>query len=223
MRGQLFKITFLAAGLFLAACAASAQASQSPTPTSTTTSTSVPTPTATSAVTPTPTRPRPALNLPSGKDFVDRARAMDTTFMTRALLRGLELLELGRIAADRASNQSVRALGQQIAQDRGKANEELRLFAQGPAIALPPALDAERRAEVDRISRLSPPALERALVLAILRLHDADVAEFQKQTQAAQEVELQGWVQDTLPQLEDQQAEIHRIAGQLGVPVGAGQ
>jgi putative membrane protein len=199
-----------------------AQAGQSPTPTSTTTSTPVPTPTATPAVSPTPTRPRPALNLPSGKDSVDRQRAMDTTFMSRALLRGLELVELGRVAADRASNQSVRALGQQIVQDRGKANEELRLFAQGQAIALPPALDADRRAGVDRISRLSPPALERALVQAILRLHDADVAEFQKQTQMAQEVELQGWVYDTLPVLEDLQGEIHRIAGELGISVRSG-
>jgi putative membrane protein len=147
---------------------------------------------------------------------------MDAAFMTRVQLRGLELAELGRIAADRASSPDVRALGQQIVQDRGKANEELRLLAQGEAIALPTALDADRRAEVDRISKLSPPALDRAIVLVMVRIHDADVADFQKQTQMGQEVELQGWVYDTLPLLEDQQEQIHKIASDLGIAARAG-
>ncbi len=148
---------------------------------------------------------------------------MDAAFMTRVQLRSLEDVELGRIAADRASNLGVRALGQQIVQDRGKAAEELQLFAQSEAIALPTALDADRRAEVDHISKLSPPALDRAVVLAMVRLYDADVADFQKQTQMGQEVELQGWVYDTLPLLEDQQEQTYRIAGELGIPVRTGQ
>jgi putative membrane protein len=147
---------------------------------------------------------------------------MDAAFMTRVQLRGLELAELGRIAADRASSPGVRALGQQIVQDRGKANEELRLLAQSEAIALPTTLDADRRAEVDGISKLSPPALDRAIALAMVRIHDADVADFQKQTQMGQEVELQGWVYDTLPLLENQQEQIHRIASDLGIAIRAG-
>lgn len=147
---------------------------------------------------------------------------MDAAFMIRVQLRGLEDVELGRIAAERASNPGVRAFGQQIVQDRGKANEELRLFAQSQAIALPTALDASRSAEVDRISKLSPPALDRAIALAMVRIHDADVADFQKQTQMGQEVELQGWVYDTLPLLEDQREQIHGIASEMGIAVRAG-
>ena len=76
---------------------------------------------------------------------------------------------------------------------------------------------------MDHISKLSPPALDRAVVLAMVRLYDADVADFQKQTQMGQEVELQGWVYDTLPLLEDQQEQTYRIAGELGIPVRTGQ
>ena len=137
--------------------------------------------------------------------------------MTRTQLRGLEQIELGRIAADRASNPDVRAFGQQIVQDRGKTNEELRLFAQSQSIALPAAVEAKRRAEIDRISKLSPPALDSAIVRALIKLHDADAADFQNQTQMGQEVELQGWVYVTLPLLEEQQDEIHRIASELGI------
>ena len=137
--------------------------------------------------------------------------------MTRTQLRGLEQIELGRIAAARASNPGVREFGQQIVQDRGKINEELRLFAQGQSIALPTAVEPKRRTEIDRISRLSPPELDGAIVQALVKLHDADAADFQNQTQMGQEVELQGWVYVTLPLLEEQQDEIHRIASELGV------
>jgi hypothetical protein len=61
-----------------------------------------------------------------------------------------------------------------------------------------------------------------AIVLAMVRLYDADVADFQEQTQMGQEVELQGWVYDTLPLLEDQREQIHKIASELGIPVRAG-
>lgn len=217
MRGQLTRIILLAGGCFLAACIVSAQADPSPPPASTTPSTPAPTPSATPVATASPTpRPGPP-DMPSGKESVDRARAMDATFMTRTQLRGLEQIELGRIAAARASNSDVREFGQQIVQDRGKANEELRLFAQGQSIALPTVLEAKRRTEIDRISKLSSPALDREIVRALVKLHDADVADFQNQTQMGQEVELQGWVYVMLPSLEEQQAEIHRIADELGI------
>jgi len=214
---RLFRIMLLAGGCLFAACVASAQADPSPPPASVTPSTPVPTPSATSVAAPSPTpRPGPP-DMPSGKESVDRARAMDATFMTRTQLRGLEQIELGRIAADRASNPDVRAFGQQIVQDRGKANEELRLLAQSQSIALPTAIEGKRRTEVDRISKLSPPALDRAIVRALVPLHDADVADFQNQTQMGQEVELQGWVYVMLPLLEEQQEEIHRIASEPGI------
>ena len=142
---------------------------------------------------------------------------MDATFMTRTQLRGLEQIELGRIAAARASNPAVREFGQQIVQDRGKTNEDLRMLAQSQSIPLPSELEARRRTEIDRISKLSPPALDNAIVSALVKLHDADVADFQNQTQMGQEVELQGWVYVMLPSLEDQQQEIHRIASELGI------
>ena len=120
-------------------------------------------------------------------------------------------------AAARASNPAVREFGQQIVQDRGKANDDLRMLAQSQSIPLPSELEARRRAEIDRISKLSPPALDSAIVSALVKLLDADVADFQNQTQMGQEVELQGWVYVMLPSLEEQQQEIHGIASDLGI------
>src|SRR5439155_17947432 len=79
-----------------------------------------PSPTATSSPSPSPTR-TPGPILPSARAEVDRQRKLDATFMTRTQLRGLEEIELGRIA-ERASNNAVRSLARELAQERGKAH-----------------------------------------------------------------------------------------------------
>ena len=213
MRGQLHKIV-----LVVAVCLPSDRlvfAQAAPTPTVTTTIAPTVAPTSSPGPSPTPSPGPPSM--PSGKETVDRQRGADAAFMTRVELRGLEAVELGRIADEHASAASVRAFGRQILQDRGKANEELRLFARGEAISLPAALDASRQGELNRVSRLSSPALDRAIVLAMVRIFEADVADFQKQTERGQEVELQGWVYDTLPLIEEERDEIHRVAAELGI------
>ena len=175
------------------------------------------TPTAVSSPAPAPTRTPAPSRFPAARSEVERQRQRDATFMIRAQLRSLEELDLSRIVSRKGSNPSVHSLALRILDDRARAGESLRLFAVSQGVELPSALESARQAEVDRISRLPTNEIDRAYIAAILRTHDADVADFQSQTQAGQEVELQAWVYDTLPLLEDHQEEIHRLAGELGV------
>src|SRR5262244_1744374 len=172
----------------------------------------------TTTPTPAPTRTPAASRFPSAKSEVERQRRRDATFIARARLRALEEIELSQIVSKKGSNSEVHSLALRILDDRAKTGESLRLFAESQGVSLPSALESPRQAEVDRISRLPSSDIDRAYIAAILQTHDADVADFQRQTEAGQEVELQAWVYDTLPLLEDHQAEIHRLAEELGVP-----
>jgi putative membrane protein len=206
--GGLFKVVAIGAGL-VCAFAASAQVPPSPTPT--------PSP----SPTPSPTRSVVGIDLPSARAEVDRQRGMDTTFMTRVQRRALEELELGRIAADRSSNDGVRAFARDMVDERGKAAHELRLLAESQGIDLPASPDAAGKAVIDRATRLSSPELDRMYVERALRNQDADVADFDAQTGMGQEVELQAWVGNTLPLLKEEQARIHELASQLGITIRA--
>jgi putative membrane protein len=137
--------------------------------------------------------------------------------MTRAQLRALEQLEFGRIVAARSANAGVRSLAQLMVEDRGKTSQELKQLAETQGIDLPTAPDAAGKADIERVSRLSSPELDRAYVERTLRTQDADVADFEAQTSMGQEVELQAWVWNTLPMLKDQQERIHAIASELGI------
>jgi putative membrane protein len=201
------KVVAIVAGCVFCAFVVSAQAGPSPT----TTPSTLPTPS------PTPT-PR-ATDPEAARSDIDRARAMDKTFMARAQLRALEHLELGRIAAARSSNAAVRAFAQLMVEDRGKATQELRHLAESQGIDLPATPDTAGKAVIERVSRLSSPELDRVYVERTLRNQNADVADFEAQTPMGQEVELQAWVSNTLPLLKEQLERIHAIASELGITV----
>jgi putative membrane protein len=206
MRGPFFRVVAIGAGCVLCAFVVSAQASPSPTPTPST------------SPAPSPTRTPRATDPEAARSDIDRARAMDKTFMARVQLRALEQLELGRIVAARSSNAGVRAFGQLMVEDRGKTTQALKQLAESQGIDLPATPDAAAgNADIARISRLSSPELDRAYVERTLRNQNADVADFEAQTPMGQEVELQAWVWNTLPLLKEQQERIHAIASELGI------
>jgi putative membrane protein len=207
MRGPFFRVVAIGAGCVLCAFVVSAQASPSPTPTPST------------SPAPSPTRTPRATDPEAARSDIDRARAMDKTFMARVQLRALEQLALGRIVAARSSNAGVRAFGQLMVEDRGKTTQALKQLAESQGIDLPATPDAAGNADIARISRLSSPELDRAYVERTLRNQNADVADFEAQTPMGQEVELQAWVWNTLPLLKEQQERIHAIASELGIAV----
>ena len=137
--------------------------------------------------------------------------------MAKAALVAMQEVELSRIAAARASNGDVRALGSQMVEDRGKDTDTLKQLAQKATLDMP-ALDAGRKHEIEILAQLSAPALDTAYVTAILGMHDAEVDAFRAQATAGQEVELQAWVSDVLPLLEEQQERIHELARALNIP-----
>jgi putative membrane protein len=211
MRLPFFRVVAIGAGCVLCAFVVSAQAGPSPTPTPSTSP--MPSPA------PSPTRTPRATDPEAARSDIDRARAMDKTFMARVQLRALEQLALGRIVAARSSNAGVRAFGQLMVEDRGKTTQALKQLAESQGIDLPAALDTAGKADIERVSRLSSPELDHAYVERTLRTQDADVADFEAQTSMGQEVELQAWVWNTLPMLKDQQERIHAIASELGIAV----
>jgi len=203
----------LIAAAWLGAAGAVSQERSSPT----TTPVASPTTTPAASPTPAPTTTPAALKQPSARGEVERQRRRDATFMTRARLRGLEEMELSRIAAPKASNPDVHSLALRILEERGKADDALRQLADSRGVELPSALEAARQAEVDRFSKLSIAEIDRAFIAAILKIHEPDVADLENQAEMGQDVELHAWVYDNLPTLEAEQEEIHRVASELGI------
>src|SRR5207248_985091 len=70
-----------------------------------------------------------------------KANSKDQQFVQHAARDGLAEVQLGQMAAERASNPEVQRFGQRMVTDHTKANQELMTLAQSKNIAIPMDID----------------------------------------------------------------------------------
>jgi putative membrane protein len=127
----------------------------------------------------------------------------DQMFVTKAAKGGLAEVQLGQLAADKASSDQVKQFGQRMVSDHSKANDELKSLAQKKNITLPTDLDPQDKATHDRLSKLSGAAFDRAYMQHMLADHRKDVNEFKRESTAGKDPDVKAWAEKTLPTLEE--------------------
>jgi putative membrane protein len=129
--------------------------------------------------------------------------ASDQHFVMKAAQGGMAEVELGQLAASKGSNDAVKQFGQKMADDHGKANDELKSLAQQKNITLPTEPDAKAKAEKARLEKLSGEAFDKAYMSHMVTDHKKDVAEFKKESNSGKDSDVKQWASKTLPTLED--------------------
>src|SRR6476620_2416042 len=126
----------------------------------------------------------------------------DSTFVTKAAIGGLAEVKLGQLAIMKASNGDVKSFGQQMADDHGKANVELKDLASKKGITLPTDVDAKHQATYDRLSKLSGAEFDREYMKEMVSDHHEDVDEFRRESKSGSDSDVKAWAAKTLPTLE---------------------
>jgi putative membrane protein len=126
----------------------------------------------------------------------------DELFVMEAATGGMAEVALGKLASEKASSAKVKEFGQRMVTDHTKANDDLKAVAAKKNIVLPSSIDAKHQATMDRLSKLSGTAFDRAYVADMLRDHQMDVAAFRKEAQSGQDPDVKAFAASTLPTLE---------------------
>jgi putative membrane protein len=129
--------------------------------------------------------------------------AEDSAFVTKAAQGGMAEVELGNLAQQNGSSDTVKQFGKRMVGDHTKANDELKTLASDKGVSLPTALDAKSQATKDRLSKLSGAAFDRAYMQDMVTDHQQDVAEFRKQSTRGTDPDLKAFASKTLPTLEE--------------------
>jgi len=127
----------------------------------------------------------------------------DTRFAREAAMGGMMEVELGKIAVQKSSNDKVKQFGQRMTDDHSKAGDELKGIAAKDNITLPTELDARHRAMIDRYANMSGTAFDRAYMGDMVRDHQTDIADFQKEANSGTNADLKSWATITLPTLRE--------------------
>jgi putative membrane protein len=130
-------------------------------------------------------------------------RSQDRDFLTDTATAGMMEVELGRVAAQKASSDAVKQFGQRMVDDHSKANEELMSVASSKGITLPTTLDAKHQEQVTKLSSKSGAEFDRAYSKMMLNDHEKVVAAFEKENNKGADAELKAFAAKTLPTLQE--------------------
>ena len=86
-------------------------------------------------------------------------KADDQHFAREAAVSGMTEVEMGKLAAEKASSDAVKQFAQKMVDDHSRANEELKTAAAQDGISVPDALDSKHQSRVDKMARLSGPTV----------------------------------------------------------------
>jgi putative membrane protein len=136
----------------------------------------------------------------------------DSAFMKKAARGGLAEVELGRLAAQKASNAEVKKFGQRMVDDHSKANDQLKQVASDRHVDLPQSIGSKDKATKENLEKLSGDEFDQTYISYMVKDHKQDVAEFERESKMAHDPALKSFVTETLPTLREHLKEAEKLA-----------
>ena len=147
-------------------------------------------------------------------------KAADQSFVMEAAAGGLMEVELGRMAANQASNDEVKKFGQRMVDDHSKANSELSSLAEKKNITLPKELDKKGQAARDHLAKLKGAEFDKAYMQHMVADHAKDVASFRRESKTGTDPDIKAWAEQTLPVLQEHLKQAKQVASSVGASPG---
>lgn len=129
-------------------------------------------------------------------------KSADTKFATEAAQGGMAEVELGQLALQKASNPDVKTFAQRMVDDHTKANDQLKQVASQENMTLPTTLNQKDLTLKNKLQNLSGDKFDKEYMKAMVKDHQEDVKEFQKESTNGQDPAIKGFASQTLPILQ---------------------
>jgi putative membrane protein len=147
------------------------------------------------------------------KPSVDHA---DRKFLTDAAAGGMYEVEAGKIAAEKAADPDVKAFGQKMVDDHGKANDKIKQIAGDKGVKLPTALGTLDKHNLEKLQKTNGADFDRLYISEMVKDHKKDVSDFQHVSKAAKDNDVKTFASDTLPTLQDHLKMAEAAATKIG-------
>jgi putative membrane protein len=123
---------------------------------------------------------------------------------------------MGQLAQQKGTADSVKKFGARMVEGHTKAGDELKGVAASEKISLPADMSAKDKATYDMLSKLSGAAFDRAYARDMVRDHEEDVADFNKEANGGHNPAVKDFATQTLPTLQDHLKEAKEMRQNVG-------
>lgn len=136
----------------------------------------------------------------------------DRKFMTEAAAGGMKEVELGRVAAQKATNPEIKQFAEKMVEEHGKVNEELKTIAASKGVTLPSAPDARLQATLTKMQNLSGAEFDRAyLKEAGVKEHEKAEKLFREASTRGKDPETRAFAAKVLPAVQQHLTEVRGL------------
>ena len=124
-------------------------------------------------------------------------------------------MDLGQLAASKATSQDVKDFGNRMVTDHGKANDELKSIAAQKGLTLPAQPGDEEKKTSNDLSQKTAAAFDKAYLSDMVKDHEKDAKEFEKAIKDLKDPDVKNWATKTLPVVQDHLKMAKEIAAKL--------
>jgi len=100
-------------------------------------------------------------------------------------------------------------------EDHSRANDELKAIATRKSIALPPDMNADQKATMDKLSKLSGADFDKEYMADMVKDHEADAKEFENQANKGTDTDFKAFAAKTLPMIQRHLQMARDVANQV--------
>jgi putative membrane protein len=158
----------------------------------------------------------------SGNNANEVSQVMkDKMFLRKAAEGGMAEVKFGKLAAEKASSEDVKAFGQKMVDDHTALNSEMASIADSMGVRLPKAITKEDQAEYDKLSGLSGSDFDTEYLTTMVKDHHQDLREFRMEANDTQDPTLKEAVEKGEKVIREHTIMVDKLARDKGIPVPA--
>ena len=139
----------------------------------------------------------------------------DKDFAMKAAEGGMMEVDLGQLAAAKATSNDVKDFGNRMVSDHGKANDELKAIAAQKGLTLLTQAGQEEKKTSNDLSQKSGTGFDKAYMSDMVKDHEKDAKEFEKAIKDLKDPDVKNWATKTLPVVQDHLKMAKEIAAKL--------
>ena len=146
----------------------------------------------------------PSSGSSTGSSSQSSLSSSDKRFLLQAAQGGTAEVQLGQLATQKASSDTVKQYAQRMVDEHSQANNQLAALAAQKGVTLPTDIGSKNQAVYDQLSKLSGTAFDRAYLKAAgVKAHSQQADLFKKEAQKGQDPDLKALATQLLPTIED--------------------
>ena len=125
----------------------------------------------------------------------------DASFAVNAAMGGMEEVQFGRLAGQKASAQDVKDFGAMMVKDHTMGGEKLKAVAASKNLTLPDSLSADMQKEMADLQAKNGKDFDKAYMSMMVDDHKKDIKDFEDESKNGSDADIRGFADSSLHML----------------------